>query len=686
MKDPNKTPIFPNYLQHSTVTFDFFFYPKAISHIFITVFTMALCLFTSSAFSQVDLGDDDLVNLDTIMSYEPQDMARIADSCRYPMVVNAATVRYQSSARVLLEFGGDFIPSTFTLKNLLTSMTVPYQLFPRNNSIVLNNLALNNQYVVVAKNSCGISSAAYVINTSKPTEPAIFVSDKMMDALNDQIKNHSNTPFYTYLGIRPDLPMLERIAFIQQYFLKDALIPDIYQNMLPPVTPRGERDCDCREVQTLSHAIDGNQKQVSTNAGFIFPVQVGNGNNKKSLGKNARSWFARDSYGAGKYFQQWTEGFKSVKGIVRVDSMSYTGTNISRIRLNWYCKDGRDLPVECQCPKKMKAHYRYVSQVQSSSQEKGSTWLYSRKAFNVVEDYGLFTSLNETTGEFKILDATLIKATTACDIIITPAYWNNWVDLTASIVKIFADQTTGNTLLGLTDSLILAQLKNIINTPYVVPTGCVTNNQKTIAMGGIKNLIIVNNQTLRLTLSSHDRSVSGGQRSWQSEGRILSNGYIATFLPGGRPFNNPDTACCTPIGSTWIASGAAEGFNPVPSLRADIANLIGLDGGWTFPIGPTGGPAVPTDYGYKWKPSSDPACAHMIYRESIGKESIQNIEVNIFDISGRNLLSTIVSQEQFELYQLNLAAHFDQFQPGTYFAVPSSNGVKMNPIKFVITK
>ncbi len=628
------------------------------------------------------------------MVYNIEDMARISDSCRYPMVLTSSVARYESHSAFYFELGGDYIPSNIIIQNVLTFAEIPITIYETTNYVTTTSLPNNSYFQIKGTNSCGEPVVIYSFNTFKPNDPYIVVSDRMMNALNDHIDNFSSIPFYTYLNNRQDIPLIERIAFVQQYFLNNTLIQDFYQNEIPPVNTANRLPCTCREVRTGNFAFDAVTLQtdpLNSNFGFIKPLRQTNLPDKHGLGKNARSWYVRDSYGAGKYAQQWTEGYKAKSSPTHSDSLSYQGTNIFRVRILWYCNDGQDLPRDCQCPKEMKTFYKYHSQVKSSSVILGGFSFYSREAFNIVEDYGVYSVLNERTGEFSMVDAKLTKAATACNYTISPNYWNNWLDLASSIASAITKATDPKViaLIGstLSDTSLIKSLKSIINTPYIVPVSCTNNNAKTETMQGIYYATITANQVLRFQLSSHNRSVSGGKRSWQSDGRVLSNGYIATFLPGGMPFDTRDTLCCTPIGSNWMASGVAEGYDPVPFLRSDIADLLQLEGGWNFPIGPSGASEVPTDYGLIWKPSSDPACRGIIYRESGHEELPSVVGYKIMDTSGKIVSAAKIQKTQNEVnaYTIQQALSL-KLSPGMYFAIPELSSQQIQPIKIIITK
>lgn len=344
-------------------------------------------------------------------------------------------------------------------------------------------------------------------------------------------------------------------------------------------------------------------------------------------------------------------------------------------------------PEDCACDREIDVEYYYSARMIANA-TRGNQ--HNSKEKSNMAQAKLHTAYYEYRGQGVKTGTEPIAAAAAgvasqCDFQITDGFWDNYVDIVATGVKLYVkaktlggvstdsidfsfrrDTTTidttlvgtvediANSILSILDSepdlldSLSTQLKRIINTLYWSVAECdredITDNW--LGTSGTYTTVLRPNEPLTLSLQSTTRHEFRGKHSWYTHSAIVPDYALSTVLKGGN--NNTVTGqnCCSP----YIVAGSAKGSKDDATAKARAADpvatyFLGQDK-WQYG-GSTGKPVIPLEQNLwrfvEWKGVTCDNTGGFPAKQS-GKAKLEQTQISL-----NNLAKTVQINNQSEV-------------------------------------
>jgi hypothetical protein len=667
---------------------------------------MNRALFSILFFSFVLVGkmngqNDTIIPPDSTWMLDPIYQAATAPSCKAKIVDVTSVVLYTNGAKAYLRFATS--PGGIKYKTT-TAETYQTAIF-EGTEIVLQNLLPNQIYEVFANNSCQNSVMVNKFSTQTGVLSTVEVSPQMNQLVKDWIKA-GNIPLKTVLNTRTDIPFMERLSFYQQYWLKNTpLNPTFNGTSMPTLPTVSFVECNCntittKEGVTIGTLNNGTIEHASQPGGWPKTEFSGSSG---GIGNNADWWFVLANGGAMKYHQLWTEGRKAKKNqfyskAIRFGDETSSALQKSYIQITFVCGDGQELPSECQCEKEIHLNWRYDHRLTPSA-KLYSSGNGSKKANAKAEETAAIFWHDGTAALPIVLDGLTSQVVASCGTDPNPNWWTNLGTVAIDIAKIVLVTQDGIEKTTITQQMITdlgTAITTFINTPKSLAFGCNQGEDLLATRDGHNNYQkLLVNKTAELGVYSISRMEVGGQRSWFSHARILSDYYLTAFLPGGLLLGQP-AHCCSQRVASWNTCSILGAPNTSEKLKVLLAGpLIPY-----FPDLPrtSGNEAtVIRDYGWHYINSYDEQCNDIIINPGGGGSGgggfyklentsgslptiwAETYDFKVWDVQGRQLASSNGIT--------NLKSWIDEYSNGNQFKiilVQTRKDGKMASYKFFI--
>jgi hypothetical protein len=531
-------------------------------------------------------------------------LATIGKDCPAPSVDAVAVVTtLNNGASVYLRFSNDaqnnaqyrYISDDI---DALSSAFTPGD----GNATTMTGLPLGKDFTVYAQNACGIEVpiARFSTKTGKK-QGGIEVSNSMYSLIVSYQLTTNPIPFPKFLE-NANIPIMEKVSFIQNYYMDGKPLESwngirYIGSDLPPLPVNG--DCICEFILNRTKTITP-QPDIPENGGglvedgSIDPVIVEDGENplpNATMG-HTQWWSVKSSKGAARYHQLWTEGFKAGGANQSWliddtnDSMpSYTqSANASLLRYNLFCQNLAYVPEDCACEKPLTMYFGYDSNVHTKA-EKRSGGVGPRNAFAAGQDLAAAVFHVDGSNAFKVMRKIDVRHDSRCDRTVNADFWANWTMVAIrSAGAVYALYDSNFTQV---DSLILDMatdnfdeaLKTAFNTNFWDDNGCSGNGSKTGFMSGDTLVYLKPNQPVTMFIFAYGKLQTGGKRGWHSTARILSNFYLAGYIPGG-PLSNQNLNCCSPKIADWIWATMPDAPAGPGTLRTRVSSIFSAFSPW----------------------------------------------------------------------------------------------------------
>ncbi|MCS6930519.1 MAG: hypothetical protein NZM43_13610 [Saprospiraceae bacterium] len=378
-------------------------------------FLICVTFLNNSVFTQTE---SDTTGTFEETPYTEEFLMLMADTCDYPVVMLSPVIHYTSGPRAYIELS-EWVSHVRIREQgaaIFTNLEI------NGNKKLLNNLAGSKIYEVYTLSRCGEYELAGTINTYSGERDVIEVSSSLYKAITDfQTEETNSIPFTEYLNGRLDVPFFEKVYFIQRFFLKGALISEFSETNLPEVPTFSE--CVCSFVFNYTQfAAPGEM----TN-GIIVPKSQSQP--KEPLHGNPYNayWWGRETKGAAKWHQLWTEGFKAGSQDARytmrmTDSLNTFGTQYAQLRYNYFCTNFAQLPQGCECRRQIWLYWRYDTRLGTFAKTlSGGTG--SRNSIAAAEDIGLvilkWDGIQNTP---YLIDGGVARSAAECNLEVNPEF------------------------------------------------------------------------------------------------------------------------------------------------------------------------------------------------------------------------------------------------------------------------
>jgi len=530
-----------------------------------------------------------------------------ANECYVPQIINVPVVNFtDNSSTALLQFWND-TEMYISIKHVGTTEPLR-QFFVEDGLAYIEGLEPNQRYQVYGKNSCQENVLLYSFDTNEGYLDEIILSQKMFDAIA-AFQQQTDEPLTQFLSHLDNIPLIERASFLQQFNrFGQPIDKSEITNSLDGLGQLSLRliECNCRALRLAAPFF---------NPGFSTPEQnidgelLPNFQVKYPFGKRSSYWSQGGNKGPAKWHDFLSQGHKEKKNQLKQAGFSkgslnpfFSGSQVARISLNLLCNDGQQLPAKCACDKPIYVKARYDSKIKTFAETLNGlgTGGGTKKSFASIQDIAFLTAHEDFSDFFKIIKGSTGAVSSECGLTVNPDFIKNWIDLAVAFVSAIPLGVENITIADKTISkdeiqAIADALKDVTNTPYYTPGSCTNSADETGFIAKDKLFLHVNTP-MHFSLFTYDTLSVGGQRSWRSDGRILSDFYLDVVIPGGEFNPNYKKWCCTPIGASWVL-GSWGGPVLNPKLRELVATDFFL-WGVNVPLNIINGQAqVKSDYG-----------------------------------------------------------------------------------------
>lgn len=227
-----------------------------------------------------------------------------------------------------------------------------------------------------------------------------------------------------------------------------------------------------------------------------------------------------------------------------------------------------------------------------------------KNAVAAGEDIAVVVFRRDGTNLPVVLDGGVVRATAECDRQVNPEFWAKAAKVALNIAGVVYGLSAGDTLTqvqqqifnmglqGLTNSI-----SDLITTPYYSVNFCNSDNcrEETPCFGDTL-IYLQPNQPVNLFIFSNTSLMAGGKRSWFSWSRILSDFYLAGYVPGGY-LSEEQMYCCTKKYGNWVLASESGAPHSTNELKKEVGNIFSAWAPWPFPTDPFSGIVqIPYEY------------------------------------------------------------------------------------------
>lgn len=618
--------------------------------------------------------------------------------CLGPRVIAKAMIHYEEYSKAYFAFDSEsgFLPSKVTIRgiegNHISTQNV------EGTEILISGLPFGERFLATTWDACGneielqtLSSNPEDIHTS-----GIEVSPRMFETLVDWREVEEPIALIDYLQEVNDISPYEKIAFIQQHYLKGELISIDRGPAFPVFTTTD--NCECSTVNSTSIAEPSNTVNNTINASHEESVNS-SGGHKISMGLNSSYWWYRNNKGPAKWHYLWGEGFKARSHTRSHEENTVNNQNMgpqrAQLAYNLVCTGRERVPGDCKtCTKKLTLHYRYDSEVTADARTlSGGTG--DKNAEAIAQDQAVVT-LRQGTNAPEVLAVQDIRSSSECSSSINTDWFVSLVDLALPIAEFFLIGSNPTSLAG----IISNSIEELITEPIVERGDCGSaTNQGTLASNSTV-VYLEANEPLYLNIFSFSTQRIGGKRSWFSTSGIESDFYMMGILDSGYEIETLSKLCCADKEVHWLYA-SEDGPLSEPDLRSALSAELGLTAPWGLPNDPSviGGVLLPFQTGkhshpgpcmaYE-KPEERKAANPALSTENTSGEQTTllkatemiDADVILYDVQGRKLWENRAQVSRANLYQLVIRSGL--MQKGQLYVVQVVAGNRQEAYKLVL--
>jgi hypothetical protein len=620
-------------------------------------FLICITILINPAFTQIE---SDTTETFEETPYSEWFLSLMEDTCDHPIVTLSPVIHYTSGPRAYIEFS-DWV-SNIRIREQGAASFLTLEI--NDNKKLLSSLFSDKMYEVYTLSRCGEYELAGMINTHTGGGDIIEVSSSLYRVITDfQVEETISTPFDEYLNSRSDVSFFEKVYFIQQFFLGGALISEFSETNLPGVPTLS--GCQCRFVFNYTQ--------------FAAPGRLDNGiinpriehKPKESFNGDSYNahWWGRSTKGAAKWHQLWTEGFKAGdqdnKYTMRMaDSLTTFGTQYAQLRYNYFCVNFAQLPQGCECDRELWLYWRYDTRLGTFAK----TLRGSSNALAATEDIGLVILKRDGIQNIPyLIDGNVARSVAECHRKVNPEFWAKAVEVAFNVGFTVYGFVVGSDIpqnmlpffnqgvTGLTSSI-----QDLIRTPYLSEKNCDAGDdfERTLCFGDTMVLLQAN-RPISLFLFSNTSLMAGGKNSWHSWSRVLSDFYVAGYVPGG--YSHPaSTHCCTPKIGNWVLATVPGAPFTMNELLRQVGNIFTAWAPWPYPQDPGTNILQLPAYEYHSMRFNVANCSLENLVDSDGahqrthskEEDVINAEeyeIRLFDFSGRIVFSNKMTRDIIDI-------------------------------------
>jgi len=541
---------------------------------------------------------------------------------------------------------------------------------------LIENLLPDKKYEVLTLSRCEVFESAGEIDTKSGEKETLDVSADLYEAIREFQQNESTAVSLSqFLSTREDVSFFEKVYFIQQYFLRGQTISTFSHTELPGFVPPAI--CNCKFVFNISQiAVPGGLNPDGT----ISPKTAFQTKKPMSGISYNAAWWNRNTKGAAKWHQLWTEGSKAggtdhKYEMKMSDSTAIAGTQYGQLRYNLLCTNFEQVPADCMCEKGIYLYWRYDSEVCAHAEMHTEGW-GSRNAVAAAEDMAIVVLKRDGSNTANVLDGGVVRALAECERTVNNSFWTNAFGLAIGVASVVFGGGAG-IFTGIAG--LAGKIDTFINTPHYSTNFCNSDNCKEVSLCFGDTLVYMQpNKPINLYLFSNTSLMAGGRRSWFSWSRVLSDFYLTGYVPGGYS-SMEQTHCCTPKYGNWVLASELGAPHSTSEIKTEVGMILSAWAPWSFSQDPFSGVVqIPYEYYAMSVPVVDcPGGGNLqgiqdrdrlnYYTDPTSVEILKTVEhkILVFDLSGRLLHEGITFEVPAD-YKNYIKTHIPNLLTGVY--------------------
>lgn len=615
------------------------------------VLLLVLSFSTVDVFAQTDYDDPNLdYGTDTLEGQtDPVPIQGfIYDHCTSPQIVNFNILHFDTFAKMAISFSSE--QESIEITNNNTDITT--------NSTVYGSgyipLDLESSYTIFGYNECSERIVLKTFETTPIEASAFEASQNLIVQLGRWAEKGENQtkPLDIFLTQTKEISVSELLSFVQHKVLRGAPFSDdldgdieYFHSTWPwevdtnkyldntgkqliieafnEADEETSQDCNCTVMFSAIQNVTPKERfETNDFLDNIIPrVQEDFGRTYWG-GEKAQRWY--DLYLAGpatfeqmqsstvKHNNKWPNAIGHREHSTGDNPSEFaSGSKEAFITYLMVCSNGLSLPENCACDREIMVDV-YSRARLTARADKGDQ--HKRKSTKLAADAKITATYSEIRGSNFNNDIIPVKArtgrvTSQCEFQVDPNFWNNYLDILTTSVKIYVAAKTGaagtdsipfritidsttidTTLVGTASNIgnqllsylnqypamidsLSTQIKRAFNTPYWETNTCSSIDEDYDLLSPATFLTLLKpNESLTLSLQTATNHYMSGDKSWYTHSSIQSDYALATILKGSvSSSTDPNINCCNP----WIAVGTAKGSYDDVTAKAKAARGMG---------------------------------------------------------------------------------------------------------------
>lgn len=515
----------------------------------------------------------------------------------------AVVTTVENGATVYLRFSEPSAGIQYTVSEQdqqeITNFTDITNFTTEKGSIVLTGLALEKEYSVSTLDASNKRNSIVSFSTKTGRKvQGIEVSNALYGLITRYQKLQQPIPFPEYLEQSVHIHPIEKTAFLQDYYFDGKPLDNWDGNTYigKEIPPRGGNDdCMCSFILNRYKSLtpSSNGTGLSPN-GIISPyVQEDGEDNLPGATMGETSWWTvKSSKGAARYHQLWTQGYRAggANQSYLIDDTNNgnpgftSAANTSLLRYNLFCQNLAYVPKECECEKPLRLYFGYDAEVQTVAKKvKGGVG--GRNAFAAGHDLSAAVFHVDGSTNYSVMKTMDVRHDSECERKVDPNFWANWAVVAAKTVGVIYSLSDSNftnvdsMIFQLSINNLRNDLVTALGTNYWESNGCDDNGQVTGFMAGDTLVYLKPNEPVSMYIFAYGKLQTGGKRAWHSTARILSDFYLAGYIPGG-PLDDQSLLCCSPKIADWMLASHPDAPKNEASLRTIVAGKFSAFAPW----------------------------------------------------------------------------------------------------------
>jgi len=549
------------------------------------------------SYGQID--SDTLIHESELKQTILKTVPNYIDSCDNIGKANSTTVFIDNNAVSLIElnnnFNGNFIRiyENSQVQSPIITIPNPQQKF------YINNLRINNEYIIKSVNKCGHETTIGKINTkyevinSIGTHTYIYDADIYNHIASSVMHNQNTTTLYNNIIADTTIPYLKKLHFLQKHLNRgkkfdsnNIALPPLNNNSIyisapihfPPLQTLDEifesldDECLCKIVGTIEL---GKEDGVGTNSmGEIAPsfpkppLYSHETYHVDHDGSKSKQWRSFSRMGASRYEQFWYHG----TNLLNESTYSkYDGTDsnslppyFTKYRYILECRIDGYPESTCGCARDIDYTVQYLTHLFAEVKKRGNK---SINAKSEVADFAVFLAYNGVDptvlkGGRKLIGAKYDESYSS------DSLNNHLKNFLTSVAKSLNDTNfiknssplTSTELAALVNSGydLVRTLTEIIRsdantTSPVTGSGILVDHTGTIKLYPNKEAVLV--------LYSGSNIVLKAMKNFQTTGRVISEYYMTSYIPCGKALSEPES-CRTTGGALYSGATPLDHYKP----------------------------------------------------------------------------------------------------------------------------